>query len=70
MSSENEQIQLLLAQQNRVLTEKVRHLSELLRWAYHSSRDALMIPAKNVREGREARDKALCDINARTGAFL
>ena len=67
---EHEQIRLQISQQNQVLTEKVRNLSALVRWAYHHSRDALMIPPKKVREGREARDKALCDINARTGAGM
>ncbi len=67
---EQEAILLQMSQQNQVLNEKVRNLSALVRWAYHHSRDALMIPPKKVRESREARDKALCDINGKTGAGM
>jgi len=70
MFDENEQIRLQLSQHNDVLLEKVRNLSALVRWVFHHSRESLMIPPKKVREGREARDKALCEINARTGAVI
>ena len=41
---------------------KLRHE---LHWIYETSRGALMVPAFLVKSGREARNKALADINKR-----
>ena len=57
---ENEKINLRLQLQIEELNEKRLQLINVVKFVHKCSRDALMIPAAQVKFGREERDKALC----------
>lgn len=53
-----------------VQRSKADHWRTLAEWAYRASSEALMMPPNRPREAREAREKALCEINKRLGGAI
>ena len=56
--------------EHEIQKARADHWRDLAVWAYHASREALMVPPQRPKEAREARDKALCEINKRLGAAI